>query len=158
MTPTRLIDVVTLRMGGEMMALPASIVRKILEPVPISRVPLADDFSGGLINVRGTIVPLADLKVAFGMSTTAETQDTRFLVLDIKVENEEITAGVVADKVHDVIAIDEALIENIPSMGMAWAPELVRGVVKWQGAFMFLPNLETVFSQAIARCASAGSY
>ncbi len=154
---TTICNMVTMRLGGEVMAIPADGLREILEPVPVTRVPTAHGFSAGMVNVRGSVVPLADLKVAFGMEPTEPTADTRFLVLDVRVKGEDITVGIIADKVHDVVEMDQATLEEIPGVGLKWPPEFIRGIGKWQGEFVLLPDLETVFSQAIARGASAGS-
>jgi purine-binding chemotaxis protein CheW len=149
-------NMVTMQLGGEVMAIPADCLREILEPVPVTRMPTANRFSVGLVNVRGSVVPLADLKVPFAMAPSETTGDTRFLVLDVRVRGEDITVAIVADKVHDVVEMDPATHEDIPGVGMKWPPEYVRGIGKWQGEFVILPDLETVFSQAIARSAQAG--
>jgi purine-binding chemotaxis protein CheW len=149
-------NMVTMQLGGTVMAIPADCLREILEPVPVTRMPTANRFSVGLVNVRGSVVPLADLKVPFAMAPTEATDDTRFLVLDVRVRGEAITVAIVADKVHDVVEIDSETQEDIPGVGMKWPPEYVRGIGKWQGEFVILPDLETVFSQAIGRSAPAG--
>lgn len=150
------VNMVTLQLGGQVMAVPAQGLREILEPVPVTRMPTANRFSVGLVNVRGSVVPLADLKVPFAMQPTPPTDDTRFLVLDVHVRGEEMTVAVVADKVHDVIEMETTAQEDIPAVGMKWPPEYVRGIGKWQGEFVILPDLETVFTHAIARSAVAG--
>ena len=71
-TPTGM-NALTIRLQDEMFALEATHVREILDPVPITRVPNAGDFVGGLINVRGSVVPLADLRVSFGMERPPAT-------------------------------------------------------------------------------------
>ncbi len=143
-------NVVMMRLGGEMIAISTDALREILEPVPVTRVPRAGAFSSGLINVRGAVVPLADLRVAFGMPQEPVTEDTRMVVLDVPVAGEIVTVAVIADKVHDVTEFDPATIEDLPHVGHGWPPEFVRGVGKWQDGFVLMPDLEPVFSQAIA--------
>ncbi|EEW24141.1 chemotaxis protein CheW [Rhodobacter ferrooxidans] len=150
------INVVTLRLGGETMALPADCLREILEPVAVTRVPRAGAFVGGLINVRGAVVPLADLRVAFGMALTEATPDTRMLVLEVPVAGETVVVAILADKVHDVTAFDPATLEPIPAVGTRWPPEFVRGIGKWQDGFVILPDLERIFSQGAAQGAATG--
>lgn len=140
-------DVVTLRLGGELMAIPAECLREILEPVPVTRVPQAGNFIGGLINVRGVVVPLADLRVTFGMTLTEATPDTRMLVLELPIAGDEIVVAILADKVHDVTGLDTSTLEPIPPVGTRWPPDFVRGIGKWQGGFMILPDLERIFTQ-----------
>lgn len=150
-------NVVTMRLGGEVMAIPTDCLREILEPVPVTRVPRAGAFSNGLINVRGAVVPLADLRVAFGMGLCAATEDTRMVVLDVPVAGETVTVAIIADKVHDVSRFDPAGIEELPDVGHGWPAEFVRGIGKWQDDFVLLPDLETVFSQAVNAHAPAAS-
>jgi purine-binding chemotaxis protein CheW len=149
-------NVVTMRLGEELTAIPAGCLREILEPVPVTRVPNADAFAPGLINVRGVVVPLADLRVALGIGHSADTEDTRMLVLDVPVKGEDVTVAIIANKVHDVTALDIGNMEDIPNIGMRWPPEFVRGISKWQEEFVLMPDLEAIFSQMIAKGASAG--
>lgn len=67
------IDILTFRLGSEKLALPAELLREILEMVPVTRVPQAGTFATGLINVRGVVVPLADLRVALRIPRSAAT-------------------------------------------------------------------------------------
>jgi purine-binding chemotaxis protein CheW len=73
------LDVVTFRLGGEILAIRAQVLREVLEPVAITRVPQAPEFVQGLINVRGAVVPLADLRVTFGMLRRPLGPDGRIL-------------------------------------------------------------------------------
>ncbi|MCF3932955.1 chemotaxis protein CheW [Acuticoccus sp. M5D2P5] len=150
-------NVVTMRLGGEIMAIPTDCLREILEPVPVTRVPRAGAFSNSLINVRGAVVPLADLRVAFAMGIEPATMDTRMVVLDVPIGGESITVAIIADKVHDVSHFDPAGIEDLPAVGHAWPPDFIRGIGKWQNDFVILPDLETVFSQAVQNHAPAAS-
>ncbi|WP_248633523.1 chemotaxis protein CheW [Cereibacter changlensis] len=99
------------------MAIPAECLREILEPVPVTRVPQAGSFIGGLINVRGVVVPLADLRVTFGMTLTEATPDTRMLVLELPIAGDEVVVAILADKVHDVTGLDTSTLEPIPPRG-----------------------------------------
>lgn len=150
-------NVVMMRLGGEVMAIPTDCLREILEPVPVTRVPRAGAFSSGLINVRGSVVPLADLRVAFGMPVADASEDTRMVVLDVPVAGETITVAIIADKVHDVSEFDPAGLEELPAVGHGWPPDFIRGIGKWQDDFVLLPDLETVFSQAVQTHAPAAS-
>lgn len=150
-------NVVTMRLGEELTAIPTSCLREILEPVPVTRVPNADGFAPGLINVRGVVVPLADLRVSLGIARTEATEDTRMLVLDVPVKDESITVAVIANKVHDVMTLDVEGMETIPNIGMRWPPEFVKGISKWQEEFVLMPDLEAIFSQMFAKGATAGN-
>lgn len=152
---TGAVRALTLRLHDEVFAIEATNVREILDLVPITDVPNAPDFVGGLINVRGRVVPLADLRVMFGMERPPADQDTRIVVVEIDVDGEPTVAGILADKVHEVTDIDGAVIEPAPKVGMRWKSEFVRGIAKRNGDFIIIPNLERIFGNPGGRSASA---
>lgn len=150
-------DVLTLRLGGETMAVPAECLREILEPVEVTRVPNAENFAAGLINVRGSVVPLADLRVAFRIPADSGTEDTRMVVLEVRLKGAPMVVAILADKVHEVVSLEFDENEELPPVGLSWPPEYVRGICNWRGDFVLLPNLETVFSRAVSRGAAGAS-
>ena len=89
----RPLEVLTLALEGEMFAIEADHVREILDLVPITDVPRAPPFINGLINVRGKVVPLADLRVRFDMEQKPPTVDTRIVVLELAFEGEPVIVG-----------------------------------------------------------------
>jgi len=155
-TPTAM-KALTLRLQDELFAVEAGSVREILDLVPITEVPNASPFVGGLINVRGRVVPLADLRVVFGMDRPEPDQDTRIVVMEIDIDGEPTIAGILADKVHDVTDIDAASIEAAPKVGMRWQPEFVRGIAKRNGGFIIIPELGRIFESQSARTAPAAA-
>ena len=145
MKPTTPMRALTLRLEDELFAIEAGSVREILDLVPVTEVPNASPFAAGLINVRGRVVPLADLKVAFGMHRAAQDQDTRIVVIETEIEGEPTVVGILADKVYDVTDIEHASIEETPKVGMRWRPEFIEGVGKRNGGFIIIPNMERIF-------------
>lgn len=135
----------TMRLQDELFAIEAESVREILDLVPITEVPNAPPFVGGLINVRGRVVPLADLRVMFGMDRPPPDQDTRIVVIEIEMNGEPTVVGILADKVHDVTDIEATAIQEAPRVGMRWRPEFVRGIGKRNGGFIIIPDLERIF-------------
>ncbi len=148
--PGGLLDVVTLRLGGEFLAIRAQVLREVLEPVAITRVPQAPDFVQGLINVRGAVVPLADLRVTFGMPRRALGSDGRILVLDLPLGGRPAVVGILADSVHEVTRIDPATLEDVPPVGARWPLRSVEAIGKWGGGFVMLPALPAIFSAFLA--------
>lgn len=145
MTAPNQIDVVTLRMGGERIAIPAVLFREIMEPVRVTRVPTANRFAEGLVNVRGSVVPLTDLRVAFGMPAAEATADTRFIVLDLTVGDAPLTVAISADKVETVTPLNPDEVLPVPEVGTLWPPDYVRGICKLDGDFVLLPDLHRIF-------------
>ncbi len=145
-TETGAMRALTLRLQDEIFAIEAESVREILDLVPITEVPNAPAFVGGLINVRGRVVPLADLRVVFGMERPAPNQDTRIVVIEVDLDGEPAIVGILADKVHDVTDIEAAAIQDAPRVGMRWRPDYVRAIGKRNGGFVIIPNLNRIFA------------
>jgi purine-binding chemotaxis protein CheW len=139
-------EAVMLALGGEVFALDAGIVREILDPVPVTDVPGADPFIRGVINVRGKVVPLADLRLRFGMEPTPPTKDTRMIVVEIDLDGDPTTVGILADKVYEVTEMTAASTEEAPRIGMQWRPEFVRCIGKRRSDFIIVPNIHRIFS------------
>ncbi len=151
------LDVVTLRLGEETLAIPAEVLREVLEPVAITRVPGAPEFCSGLVNVRGTVVPLADLRVTFGMPRSPLGPDARILVLDLVLAGRPAVVGIMADAVHEVTRIDRGTLQDVPAVGTRWPPQLVDAIGTWNGAFVMLPDLPAIFASFLASQAGATS-
>jgi purine-binding chemotaxis protein CheW len=147
----------TLRLDDELFAIAAESVREILDLVPVTEVPNAAPFAAGLINVRGRVVPLADLRVAFGMHQAARDQDTRIVVIETEIDAEPTVVGILADKVYDVTDIEPAAIEEAPRVGMRWRPDYVRGIGKRNGGFIIIPELKRIFETQGRRSAPSSS-
>jgi purine-binding chemotaxis protein CheW len=147
----------TIRLEDELFAVEASRVREILDLVPITEVPNAPPFVGGLINVRGRVAPLADLRVMFGMDRPEPDADTRIVVMEVDIDGEPTIAGILADKVHDVTDIEAASIEEAPKVGMRWRPEFIKGIGKRNGGFIIIPDMERIFEITDGRTSSAAS-
>lgn len=147
----------TVGLQDEVFAIEATRVREILDVVPITRVPNARPFVEGLINVRGRVVPLADLRVMFGMDRPPPGPETRIVVIEIDIDGEPTLAAILADRVHDVTDIKTAAIEEAPRVGMRWRPEYVRGIGKRGEDFIIIPDMGAIFgheggrSQALAQ-------
>lgn len=144
----------TLRLDDELFAIRAESVREILDLVPITEVPNSSPFAAGLINVRGRVVPLTNLKVAFGMTDTAADQDTRIVVIETEIEGEPTVVGILADKVFDVTDIEPTAIEEAPRVGMRWRPDYVRGIGKRRGDFIIIPDMQRIFEAQGGRSGS----
>ena len=136
------LTVVALRLGERIFAIETSAVLEILSPIPVTRVPHGGAFAQG--------VPLADLRVIFSIPKRPVDQDTRILVLQIPIENEQITVGITADEVREVITIDCGRIEPLPPTGTIWPADYVRGLVQGPEGITILPDLNAIFAAHIA--------
>ena len=139
-------QVVMLGIGDEVFALDSALVREIIDPVPVTRVAGARPFLPSVINVRGNVIPLADLRVRFNMPMAESTPDTRIVVLEIAIDGDPVLVGVVADKVHEVTEISPADVQQTPRVGMHWNPEFIHFITKWREEFVIVPNMERILS------------
>lgn len=147
----------TLRLDDEVFAIEAERVREILDLVPVTEVPKAPAFVGGLINVRGRVVPLADLRVVFGMALRPPDEDTRIVVLETEIEGEATVVGIIADKVHEVTDIEASSVESAPRVGMRWRADFVAAIGKRNGDFIIIPDLGRIFAIEGTRSVSTAS-
>ncbi len=144
----------TFALQGEVFAIDAETVREILDMPPITRVPNAPAFANGLINVRGRVVPLADLRVTFGMERPAPDEDTRIIVIETLLDGEENILGILADKVLDVCDLEDVSVEQAPQVGMRWRPEFLLGIARHAGDFVVLPNIARIFAEHLGSLAT----
>ena len=135
-----------LGLAGEMFALDARQVREILDPIPVTRVPGAQSYVSSVLNVRGKVIPLADLRVRFGMPPASITPDSRFIVLEIDLAGEPTTIGIVADKVYEVTDLDTSTLQKAPPIGMRWRPEFIAAIAKWKDEFIIVPNMKQILN------------
>ena len=138
--------ILTVRLGGEVFAIPAGMVREILNVGRATPVPTAPAFVRNLINVRGRVVPLADLRLRFGMPAAAPTMDTRIVVLEVGLEGEPTTVAVLADKVYEVTQLDEVVSTDVPRIGSRWRPEFVAAIGRRNGQFVMVLDVDKVFA------------
>lgn len=149
--PERSVTVVTLALGRQTLAVPAGMLREILDPLPVTRVPGAGPFVPGVINVRGAVVPLADLKQALSIPDEGSDDRRRILVLEVPIGGEPTTVAVAADAVYEVTSVETAIIEAVPASSHAWPPECLSGLYRGTQGFVLLPNLEAIFSNLASR-------
>jgi purine-binding chemotaxis protein CheW len=142
----RPMEVLTLDLQGEIFALDAQQVREILDHVPITEVPGSQPFVNGLINVRGKVVPLADLRIKFGMEQKEATIDTRVVVIEIDLDGQPMIVGIRADKVYEVTELAPAALEETPRLGMRWRPEFIRCIGKRGSDFIVVPDISRIFA------------
>lgn len=124
------VELLTFQLDTEIVAVEAIRVREILDHTPVTRVPGAPDFADGLINVRGQVIPLADLRLRLDLEARAPTVDSRIVVMEAQINGEPVTVGVRADRVIEVTELASADREAAPRLGMRWREEFIRFVGK----------------------------
>lgn len=138
------LNVLTMALDDEVFAIEAEMVREILDMIPVTAVPNARPFVGGLINVRGKVVPLLDLRVKFGLPPAPTTIDTRIVVIEAVVTGEPMVIGFLADKVFEVVEATAASLEAPPRIGMRWRAEFIRCIAKRDIGFVIVLDIERI--------------
>ena len=136
----------TFTLDGEVFALEIARVREVLEYRGVSRVPRAPEFLRGVINLRGSVVPVVDLKTKFGMGRTEAGVDACIVIAEVEVDGEPMVLGALADAVQEVIELDEGQIEPPPRMGTRLRTDFIRGMGRRDDAFLILLDVDRVLS------------
>jgi purine-binding chemotaxis protein CheW len=139
------LEVLTFDLSGEVFALEAILVREVLDQCPETQVPGASDFVDAVINFRGRIVPLANLRMAFGLTRATASLDSRIIVIEFEIDGEAMLIGLRADKVFEVTTIPHTVTEAAPRLGTRWPPEFIRCLAKRNDDIIVLPNLASIF-------------
>jgi purine-binding chemotaxis protein CheW len=136
----------TYKLGDEVFAFDISKVREVLDFTTITRVPKMPEFLRGVINLRGSVVPVVDLRLKFGMPKTDKTVDTCVIITDVNVDGEQTTLGALADSVQEVMDLDPDGIEPAPKIGTGLNTEFIRGMGRHNDKFIIILDIDKVFS------------
>lgn len=146
---------VTLGLGAEVFAVPVSHVREILDYQAPFAIPDGPSYLMGLTDVRGRGTPTIDLRMKLGLPAIPPDGATRILVLDVPLEDRELSLGLIADRVIEVVAFSEAQIEAAPDIGVPWRSEYIRGVVRREnGGFVVIFDLARLLTSQDAAALS----
>jgi purine-binding chemotaxis protein CheW len=137
----------TFTLAEEQYAAEVSRVREVLELLPFTKIPRMPDYMKGVINIRGSVVPVVDLRQKFGMPTAEDTVDTSIIVMDVGVGGERITVGCLADSVEEVIDIPPDSVEPAPSFGTKVDTEFIEGIAKRDDQFIIVLDINRVFNE-----------
>ena len=136
----------TFKLGEEVFALEVANVREILEFIPITKVPRTPDFMTGVINLRGSVVPVTDMRLKFGMSETEKTVNTCIIVVEVNIEGEKALLGALVDSVQEVFELEAQQIEPPPRLGLGMKTEFIEGMGKRDNQFVIILDIDKVFS------------
>ncbi|HJV41644.1 chemotaxis protein CheW [Caulobacter sp.] len=140
------IEALTFDLQGETFALEANLVREVLDLLPETEIPGAPPFVGAVINFRGRIIPLVDLRLAFDMAVGAPTIDNRIVVIEHPLDGEPALIGLRADKVHEVTSITDDSTAEVPRVGLRWRADFIRRLARRDGDLIVIPDLDQIFA------------
>jgi len=136
----------TFRLGHEVFATDVAKVREVLDMTPITAIPRTPAFMAGVINLRGTVVPVVDLRLCFAMPKTEKTRNTCIVVVEVMLGEEPTVIGALADSVEEVIDLEPDQIEPPPHIGTQVRTEFIRGMGKRETQFIMILDMDRVFS------------
>lgn len=121
-------------------------VQEINRMMQITQVPESPDGVEGIINLRGRIIPIMDLRVRFGMTPQERTEDSRIVVVDAA----GTTVGFIVDRVHEVLRIDSSTVDPAPAISGSVQSRYVRGVAKRDDLLVILLDLDALLGEEAA--------
>ncbi len=138
---------VVFRLGGEGYALEVMRVQEILDMQSLTEVPGGPRYLLGVINLRGHVVPVYDLRTPFGL--TKESKQSRapcIMIVESGAGHDRQITGLLVDRVSDVLEIPQDEIQPAPRLGLGKATPYVRGLIRHQEAFLLVLDVDRIFS------------
>jgi len=136
----------TFKLRDEVFALDIGKVREVLDFTTVTKVPQTPDFMRGVINLRGNVVPVVDMRLKFGLSMTEKTVNTCVIITEIDVDGETTVVGAMADSVQEVLDLEPEQIEPPPRIGAKLNTDFIMGMGKHNDQFIMILNIDKVFS------------
>ncbi len=136
----------TFRLDQETFALDIGKVREVLDFTTITQIPRTPEFMRGVINLRGSVVPVVDLRLKFGMSRTESTVNTCIIIAEVTVDDETTILGALADSVQEVTDLEPDHLEPAPRIGTRLDTDFIKGMGRRNDKFIMLLDIDRVFS------------
>lgn len=136
----------TFKLDQEIFAFDISKVREILDFAAVTKVPRMPEFLRGVINLRGSVVPVVDLRLKFGMPKTEKTVSTCVIITEVSVDGENAILGTLADSVQEVVELETGQIEPAPRIGTSLRTDFMKGMGKRNDNFIMLLDIDRIFS------------
>ena len=136
----------TFSLAGEDYGIAILKVKEIIGMLPITPVPQAPDFLKGVINLRGRVIPVTDLRLKFGMEPLDYNERTCIIVVEISGKETNVLMGVVVDSVSEVLNIKAEDIQDTPEFGTQVNTEYIQGIAKMDGGVKILLDIDKVLS------------
>jgi purine-binding chemotaxis protein CheW len=134
------------KLSEEVFAIDVSKVINILEMSHITRIPKAPEYMKGVINLRGTVLPVVDLRIKFGLPGKEATVDTSIIVLSIDVTGEPVLIGTMVDAVREVLELKSGEIAPAPTIGAKYNSGFIEGMWRLDEKFIMILDIDKVFS------------
>ncbi|HOC59617.1 MAG TPA: chemotaxis protein CheW [Smithellaceae bacterium] len=134
------------KMDGEVFALDVSQVREILDYTKITKVPQTPEYMKGVINLRGAVVPVVDMRLKFNMPSQERTVNTCIIVVEVHLEEEQAVLGVLVDSVQAVFGLEPSQVEPPPRIGTKLNTDFILGMGKRGEDLVIILDVDRIFS------------
>jgi len=146
----------TFSLGAEEFGISILKVKEIIGMMPIRSMPRAPRFIKGVINLRGKVIPILDLRLKFGLEELEPTERTCIIVVEVGEQEAPVLTGIVVDSVSEVLSIKGSDIEGIPAVGFRLDMDYIRGMAKTDKSVRVLLNIDRVIQdRAWTSCGKA---
>ena len=135
------------KIGTELFGASVKNIISILEMAKITRVPQAPDYMKGVINLRGSVLPVIDTRIKFGISNLEITDNTCILVMQVLLKSESLLLGAIVDSVQEVLELSEEDIQPPPSIGTGYQTDIISGMAKKADEFIMLLDINKLFAE-----------
>lgn len=136
----------TFNLDKEIFAVDVAHVREIQEASAITKVPRTPEFMRGVINVRGIVVPVVDMRLKLGLPAVADTIDTCIIIIEIGLDGDIVVMGALADSVQEVFELPPEQIEPVPKIGTQLNTRFIKGIGKHDEKFVIILDIENILS------------
>ncbi len=136
----------TFELGGELFAISVFKVIEIIEFPEVTHVPNSPEYLLGVINLRGTVIPLVDTRQKFSMPLVEDNSVRSVIIMELDIDDEKMLVGGVMDKVLDVVELGSGDIKPSPSLGNRYKPEFILGMGEYHDEFYMMIDIDKVFS------------
>lgn len=143
---TKTMQYLTFKLDDEVFALDIADVREVLDFTAVTKVPQTPRFMRGVINLRGNVVPVVDLRTKFSMPPAPNPDNMCIIIVEVTMEGEQTVLGALADSVQEVLDLDETQIEPAPRLGTRLKAGFIKGMGKRDDQLIIILDMDRVFS------------
>ena len=130
------------RLGDELYAVRLALVQEIITPQPITRIPGTPDFVRGVLNLRGRVLPIADLHPLFGLNLPLSRETTCIVIIQLEIAPKTVSLGLLVDDVPRVLTIEPPQVEDCPPLGLQVDPEFIEGIARTELGVVIMINTQ----------------
>ena len=145
-TITETTQFLTFTLADEVFAVDIGRVKEVLEFTALTKVPRTPASMCGVINLRGSVVPVMDMRLKFGMPQSERTVNTCIIIIEVTVDESKTVLGAMADSVKEVMSLDPDQIDPAPKIGTKFRTDFIQGMGKQGEHFIIILDTDKVFS------------